>query len=221
MAYRSASKEEGRRHLFAGGGAVYDSLNLTALRIHPSQKSVFDLKGEKAPFAPAVRLWSPRRIMMKAAIVTGPNQTPIYGDFEEPQVHPGMNLITVSASAMSHLAQVRAAGLPYSSPGTFPAVAGIDEGGRTQDGQRVYFFMPPAPFGAMAEKVVVSPTHCMVLPNNRTDVMAAALANPDMSSGAALKFRAAFRRAETVLINGATGTAGKPAVQLAKVHGSA
>jgi NADPH:quinone reductase-like Zn-dependent oxidoreductase len=51
-------------------------------------------------------------------------------------------------------------------------------------------------------------------------VAAAALANPGMSCFAALVERARFQAGETVLINGATGSAGIVAVQVAKQLGA-
>jgi len=52
-------------------------------------------------------------------------------------------------------------------------------------------------------------------------VTAAAIANPGMSSWAAYKERARLRAGETVLVNGATGTAGRLAVQIAAHLGAA
>jgi NADPH:quinone reductase-like Zn-dependent oxidoreductase len=52
------------------------------------------------------------------------------------------------------------------------------------------------------------------------DVTAAAIANPGMSAWAALIERAHLQRGETVLVNGATGTTGRIAVQLAKFLGA-
>ena len=49
---------------------------------------------------------------------------------------------------------------------------------------------------------------------------AAAIANPGMSSWAAFKERAKLKAGETVLINGATGSAGRLAVQIAKHFGA-
>jgi NADPH:quinone reductase-like Zn-dependent oxidoreductase len=157
---------------------------------------------------------------MKAAIVTGPGQTPVYSDFKDPVARAGQELITVTASALSHAAKALAAGSHYSSSGIFPMVVGIDGVGRTQSGQRVYFTMPQAPFGGMAEKVLVLAENCVPLPDEVEDVIAAAIANPGMSSVAALKVRAALKAGETVLINGATGAAGKLAVQIAKYMGA-
>ena len=51
-------------------------------------------------------------------------------------------------------------------------------------------------------------------------ITAAAIANPGMSAWAALVERAKVQPGETVLVNGATGTAGRLAVQLAKYLGA-
>jgi NADPH:quinone reductase-like Zn-dependent oxidoreductase len=157
---------------------------------------------------------------MKAAIVTGPNQTPAYGDFREPAAQARQELITVTASALSRAARSTAAGSHYSSSGVYPLVVGIDGVGHTQSGRRVYFFRPEAPFGAMAEKAPVPSENCIPVPDEVGDVIAAAIANPALSSVAALRARAAFRAGETVLVNGATGTAGRLAVQIAKYMGA-
>jgi NADPH:quinone reductase-like Zn-dependent oxidoreductase len=72
----------------------------------------------------------------------------------------------------------------------------------------------------MAEKAVVRPEQCVPVPDDLDDVTAAAIANPGMSAWAALVERARLQRGETVLVNGATGTAGRIAVQLAKYLGA-
>jgi len=76
---------------------------------------------------------------MKAAIVRGPGQTPVYGDFSEPGASEGECLVSVTAAAMSRLAKGRASGTHYSATGGFPFVAGFDGVGRLGDGRRVYF----------------------------------------------------------------------------------
>jgi NADPH:quinone reductase-like Zn-dependent oxidoreductase len=161
-----------------------------------------------------------RRLAVKAAIVTHPNQTPTYDDFGDPPAQNGFELITVTASALSPLTKSRAAGSHYTSTATFPMVVGVDGVGTTGNGRRVYFCMPAAPFGGMAERTLVPIANCVALPEDLDDVTAAALANPGMSSVLALKTRAGLRRGDTVLINGATGTAGTLAVQLAKYLGA-
>jgi NADPH2:quinone reductase len=88
------------------------------------------------------------------------------------------------------------------------------------DGRRVYFVLPDPPFGAMAERVAVRMDQCAMVPEGLDDVTAAAIANPGMSSWAALCERAHLVPGETVLINGATGTSGRLAVRIAKHLGA-
>ena len=157
---------------------------------------------------------------MKAAIVTAPGEAPIPGEFHEPAATPGMEIVTVSASALSHFSKLRSTGAHYSSEGVFPAVAGVDGVGRTQDGRRIYFVLPEAPYGALAEKCLVRTKLCVDVPDELDDVTAAAIANPGMSAWAALVERAGLKPGETVLVNGATSSAGRLAVQLAKYLGA-
>jgi NADPH:quinone reductase-like Zn-dependent oxidoreductase len=72
----------------------------------------------------------------------------------------------------------------------------------------------------MAENVVVPTSHCTIVPDRLDDITAAAIAIPGMSSWIALKERANFKVGETVLVNGATGTSGRLAVQVAKYLGA-
>jgi NADPH:quinone reductase-like Zn-dependent oxidoreductase len=157
---------------------------------------------------------------MKAAVVLGAGRTPVYTDFSEPEPAAGEALVAVTASAISQVTKSRASGQHYSSSGRFPFVAGIDGVGRLDDGSRVYFVMPRAPHGAMAERTVVPRALCLAVPNGLEDVTAAAIANPGMSSWAAYTERARLEAGETVLINGAAGTAGRLAVQIAKHLGA-
>src|SRR5580698_4804164 len=157
---------------------------------------------------------------MKAAIVVEPGKTPIYGEFRDPIPANGEVQVTVCAAALSNVVKSRASGVHYSSTGELPFVVGIDGVGRLEDGRRVYFALPQAPFGSMSEKTVIRPSQCVSLPDDLDDVTAAAIANPGMSAWAALKERAKLTPGETVLINGATGTAGRLAVQIAKHIGA-
>src|SRR5260370_26022398 len=72
----------------------------------------------------------------------------------------------------------------------------------------------------MAELTVVSRTWCLPIPDGIDDVTAAALPNPALSSWLSLVWRAQLKRGETALILGATGAAGKLAVQIAKHLGA-
>ena len=156
---------------------------------------------------------------MKAAIVAQAGSLPVYGDFNEPVPSIGESSIAVTAAALSPVVKGRVSGAHYSSLGDFPFVAGIDGVGRLDDGRRVYFILPKAPYGSMAERAAVPALQCVPLPDGLDDVTAAAIANPGLSSWAALKERARLAPGETVLVNGATGTSGRLAVQIAKYLG--
>ena len=160
------------------------------------------------------------KTLMKAALVLSAGQTPTYADFPRPVASAEDNLIKVSASALSPLSKGRASGRHYSSTSQFPFVAGSDGVGRLEDGTRVYFALPAPPHGGMAEFTVVPADRCVALPEGLDEVTAAAIANPGMSSWAAYKERAKLKAGETVLINGATGMAGRLAVQIAKHLGA-
>ena len=158
---------------------------------------------------------------MKAAVVTEAGKTPIYTDFDRPVPNANQELVSVRASALSHLSKMRSSGAHYSSSDLFPSIAGVDGVGITGDGRRVYFALPEAPFGALAEICPIASEHCVDLPDSLDDITAAAIANPGMSAWAALVERAHLKPGETVLVNGATGTAGRIAVQLARHLGAA
>jgi NADPH:quinone reductase-like Zn-dependent oxidoreductase len=158
---------------------------------------------------------------MRAAVVREAGKPPVYGEFRDPVAGDGEVIVATSAAAMSPLVKSRAAGAHYSFRTEPPFVVGVDGVGRLADGRRVYFFLPKAPFGAMAERVAIDAAKCVAVPDGLDDVSAAALANPGMSSWAALRERAKFRAGETVLINGATGSSGRLAVQIARHLGAA
>jgi NADPH:quinone reductase-like Zn-dependent oxidoreductase len=157
---------------------------------------------------------------MKAAIVRGPGQTPVYGEFETPVPSSAQTRLSITAAAISQVVKSRASGTHYSSQGQFPFVAGIDGVGRRDDGNRVYFVLPPAPHGSMAQQTLVPSAQCVAVPEGLDDVTAAAIAIPGMSSWSAYTERARLQVGETVLVNGATGSAGRLAVQIAKHLGA-
>jgi NADPH:quinone reductase-like Zn-dependent oxidoreductase len=157
---------------------------------------------------------------MKAAAVMHAGQSPVYADFDEPVATQGHALIDVSAAALSHVTRAKASGKHYSSSDAYPFVAGVDGVGTREDGSRVYFFGPRAPFGGLAERTLVPEAHCIALPDALDDHTAAAIAIPGMSSWAALTERARLVAGETVLVNGATGASGALAVQIAKHLGA-
>ena len=157
---------------------------------------------------------------MKAAIVEQAGKAPVYATFAEPRPADGLSVVRVTAAAISHVTKGRASGAHYSADGGLPLVPGLDGVGLDESGRRVYFILPEAPFGAMAERSLVDARRCIALPDALSDVDAAAMAIPGMSSWAALVERAHLRAGETVLVNGATGASGRLAIQVAKHLGA-
>ena len=157
---------------------------------------------------------------MNAAVVHSFDTPPQFGTFADPVPEAGTQIITVIAAALNPLVRAQAAGKHYSSETRFPFVPGVDGVGRLADGSRVYFAFPQAPNGAMAERTAVREKLIVPVPEDLDDITAAALANPGMSSWAALTARAGLMPGETVLVNGATGSAGRLAVQIAKHLGA-
>ncbi|AIR84403.1 MULTISPECIES: zinc-binding alcohol dehydrogenase family protein [Erwiniaceae] len=157
---------------------------------------------------------------MKAAIVSTAGEQPVYGDFPEPQADEQHVVVSVKAAAVSQLAKARASGKHYSATTHYPFITGIDGTGTLSNGDPVYFLAFNAPWGSMAERTQVPAAAIVPLPASLDPVLAAAIANPGMSSWAALTRRAQLQPGETVLINGATGTSGGLAVRIARHLGA-
>jgi NADPH:quinone reductase-like Zn-dependent oxidoreductase len=155
---------------------------------------------------------------MKAAVVEAFDSPPRYGEFPAPVAESDEVLVHVKAAAVTQLGRALAAGKHYAAvqPPFVPGVDGVGVIGA----QRVYFSFPRPPVGSMAEVVAVKRVQVVPLPDDLDDVTAAAAANPGMSSWAGLTRRAKFVRGESVLVNGATGTSGRLAIQVAKHLGA-
>ncbi len=157
---------------------------------------------------------------MKAAVVRAFGSPPSWSDFPEPPVRPDERLVSVSAAAVNPLVLSRASGSHYSAGSQLPFVAGVDGVGRTADGGRVYFRGARPPYGAMAESVAVPPGRAVPVPDGLSDVTVAAAAIPGVSAWIPLTRLAPVRPGESVLIHGATGGAGRLAIQIARHLGA-
>ncbi|MGA8671556.1 MAG: zinc-binding alcohol dehydrogenase family protein [Terracidiphilus sp.] len=157
---------------------------------------------------------------MKAAVVQVLGQAPKYQEFAEPVPNQDEVLINVHAAGLHPIVKALASGAHYSSTGQVPMVAGIDGVGTRPDGARVYFGSARKPWGTMAERCAAPSSMCLPLPDGISDVEAAAIANPGMSAWLSLKQRAELKAGETVLILGATGVAGRLAIQASRYLGA-
>lgn len=157
---------------------------------------------------------------MKAAVLHALGATPRCEDFAEPITQDGEALIRVRAASLKSVERQLAAGSHYASPKEFPTVCGVDGVGELEDGTRVFFGGPRKPFGAMAERTVAPRAFCFSIPAAIDDATAAALPNPGISAYLVLTQSAKLVKGERVLILGATGIAGKLAVQIARLLGA-
>jgi NADPH2:quinone reductase len=157
---------------------------------------------------------------MHAAVVRSFDGPPSYSTFDEPVAGEQETLVTISAAGLHQVVKALAKGTHYGSTGALPFIPGIDGVGRLEDGTRVYFGASKSPFGTFAERCATARQLCFPIPDSLDDVTVAAMINPAMSSWAALTHRTHFAAGESILILGATGTAGQLAVQIAKRFGA-
>jgi NADPH2:quinone reductase len=157
---------------------------------------------------------------MNAAVVQAFDRPPRYTTFADPTATEGEKLVSVSAAGLHPIVKALAKGAHYGSTGELPFIAGVDGVGKLEDGTRVYFGIARSPFGTLSERALAASWTCLPLPAAIDDVTAAGIANPAMSSWAALTARAKFVAGESVLVLGATGVAGQLAVQVAKRLGA-
>jgi NADPH:quinone reductase-like Zn-dependent oxidoreductase len=157
---------------------------------------------------------------MKAAVLRTLRKPPRFEEFPDPKPSPGEVIVHVKAASLKNIDKMLASGSHYDSHTQLPVVCGTDGVGVLDDGTRVFCGGSRPPYGMMAERTVVSRAWCLPIPDGVDDVSAAALPNPALSSWLSLIWRAQLKRGERVLVLGATGVAGKLAVQIAKHLGA-
>ncbi|KIF74847.1 quinone oxidoreductase [Streptomyces sp. 150FB] len=158
---------------------------------------------------------------MHAAVVRSFDHPPRYEEFPAPRPAEGQVLVDVLAAGLHPRVRSGANGTHYTSDGRLPLIPGVDGVARLPDGRRVYFVADDDAPGTMAEQALLDPRRAVALPDDADPVVIAAGMNPAMSSWVALRRRIAFRPGQGVLILGATGNAGRMAVQIARHLGAA
>jgi NADPH:quinone reductase-like Zn-dependent oxidoreductase len=158
---------------------------------------------------------------MKAAVVSAFGSPPRYQEFTVP-VPAGDDeiLVNVLAAGLHPRVRSQANGSHYTSTGELPLVPGVDGVGRGPDGQLRYFILPDTTMGSMAEQTVIDARRSVVLPDSTDPIAVAAAMNPAMSSWVALRQRTRFQAGQDVLVLGATGNAGRMAIQVARHLGA-
>jgi NADPH2:quinone reductase len=157
---------------------------------------------------------------MKAAVLHTLGRPPRCEEFPDPVAGEGEALIRVRAAALNPSTKAVAGGGHFATSAALPAVVGLDGVGELEDGTRVFFGGPRKPYGSMGELTVARRPFCWPVPDGVDDLAAAALPNPALSSWLPLAYSARLKPGETVLVLGATGSAGKLAVQIAKRLGA-
>jgi NADPH:quinone reductase-like Zn-dependent oxidoreductase len=158
---------------------------------------------------------------MKAAVVSAFNEPPHYQDFPDPvAAHDDELVVEVVAAALHPRVRSQASGSHYTSTGELPMVPGIDAVVRDAKGNLYYALLDDTTLGTMAQRTIIEKDRSVALPKDADPVTVAAAINPVMSSWVALRHRITFKRGSSVLILGATGSAGRMAIQVAKQFGA-
>jgi NADPH2:quinone reductase len=158
---------------------------------------------------------------VKAAVLHEVGGIPRYEEFPDPVEGQGEVIVEVMAVALENIDKAIAAGRHYAAEQfvrQLPAIVGFDGVGTRPDGTPVGFGNPRRPYGAMAERTVVPKEGVVPAPEGIDPAVAVVLASA--VTGFAITSAAAFTAGETVLVQGATGVAGRLAVQVARLLGA-
>ncbi|WP_067177236.1 quinone oxidoreductase family protein [Microtetraspora niveoalba] len=157
---------------------------------------------------------------MRAAVLHAPGETPVVEEFADPEAALGRPVARVLAASLNPVDLAIAGGqMPFRRV-TFPAVAGYEGVGETDDGRRWYIAGPALPFGTFAELMPVPIAEALPVPEGVDPALAASLGVAGMAAWLALEYRARLTTGETVLVLGAGGTVGQIAVQAALALGA-
>ena len=158
---------------------------------------------------------------MKAAVLHEVGGIPRYEDFPDPVPGDDEVTIDVKAVAVENVDKAIAAGTHYTSEkytARLPMIPAFDGIGALPDGTLVGFGNTRPPYGALAEKTVVPKGAYRPIPDGvdpaAVTVMASAITAMSMRTAAG------FVPGETVLVQGATGVAGRLAVKVARLLGA-
>ncbi|MEV4298878.1 quinone oxidoreductase family protein [Microbispora rosea] len=158
---------------------------------------------------------------MKAAVLHETGGIPRYEDFPDPVAAAGEVIIDVKAVAVENVDKAIAAGTHYAGEkyiGRFPVIPAFDGVGALPDGTLVGFGGIRPPYGALAEKTVVPQGSYVPIPEGVDPVVASVMASA--VTAMSMKAAAGFVPGETVLVQGATGVAGRLAVKVARLLGA-
>jgi len=158
---------------------------------------------------------------VKAAVLHEVGGIPRYEEVPDPVAGKDEVIVEVKAVAVENVDKMVVAGTHYASRRfitQLPVIPGFDGVGTLRDGTVVGFGNPRLPYGALAEKTVVPSNAVAPVPEGLDPAVAVVLATA--VTGMSIKTAAGFVPGETVLIQGATGVAGRLAVKVARLLGA-
>jgi NADPH2:quinone reductase len=158
---------------------------------------------------------------VKAAVVDQPAGVPRYQDFPDPVVEEGQVLVRVEAVAVENVDRAIVAGTHYTAAqfqAALPAIPCFDGIGRLPDGTLVGFGGLTPPYGTLAQYAAVPAAHTAPIAEGIDPPVAAVLSSA--ISAMSMRTAASLSAGETVLVQGATGVAGRQAIQVARLLGA-
>jgi NADPH2:quinone reductase len=156
---------------------------------------------------------------LRAALITELGRPPEVGEAPEPEGET----IDVLAAALNPLDHAVAAGRFYGGHPPLPFISGCECVGRDRAGRVVWTFgggLGLSRNGTFAERALPGSVVAEV-PDDADPALAAALGIAGLAGWMPLAWRAPVRADDHVLVLGATGTAGRIAVQAARLLGAA
>jgi NADPH:quinone reductase-like Zn-dependent oxidoreductase len=162
---------------------------------------------------------------VKAAVLHNFGEVPRYEDFPDPVPTKDQLVVEVIASSLENVDKVQASGRHYASKWAYPKLPAVigGEGVGVIEGKVVTFGGCISPYGALAEKTVVPQGYAaffLEIGDGVDPALVAAMPSSILASLLPLTFGAKLKKGETVLIQGATGFAGRIAIQVAKKLGA-
>lgn len=158
---------------------------------------------------------------MKAAVLHEVGGIPRYEDFPDPVAGDDEVIIDVKAVAVENVDKAIVAGTHYTSEkytGRLPMIPAFDGIGALPDGTLVGFGGIRPPYGALAEKTVVPHNSYRPIPDGIDPAVVTVMASA--ITAMSMRTAAGFVPGETVLVQGATGVAGRLAVKVARLLGA-
>jgi NADPH2:quinone reductase len=154
-------------------------------------------------------------------VVDEPGAVPSYQEFPDPCPGEGEVLVAVEAVAVENVDRAIVAGTHYTARAFLaglPAIPCFDGIGRLADGTLVGFGGVRPPYGTLAEFAAVPAAYTSAIPAGIAPAVAAAMSSA--ISAMSMRTAAGLAPGETVLVQGATGVAGRLAVQIARLLGA-